>query len=304
MPTCHLPDTADLQAFVAVAQRRSFSAAARALNIPRQTLTRRVERLEESLGTPLLKRTTDRFQLTEVGEAFVTQAVEALQVLTHLVEGLQERTQQLQGVLRVSTMPLEWGPLREMIQDFTLQNPKLQVEILSTTRHVDMVQERFDVVIRGGTVFPDQLITRPLGTVSHVVMASPRYLDSHGFPTSLDDLRQHRLIGSYHEDGSAETRWPMRDGSHFSFQPTFSTNDLVMRRDAAIQGLGIAFLPDLAVASSLESGALKVIMNDVIGTDANFAILYLEKRLVRPAVRAFIDFAVEWVERETTWLDR
>lgn len=298
----NLPESVDLQAFLACVEHGSFSAAARAMSVPRQTVTRRIQRLENTLGVQLLRRSQQEFQTTETGLMVYGRVKVALAGLQAFVDDVHANSVTLQGRLRITTMPLDWGPLRRMFYDFRAAYPAVKLEVLSTTRCVDLVHENFDVAIRGGTSIPADTVARPLGQIKHLVMASPDYLVKHGTPHSIDDLGGHRFVSCLFDDGSLEHQWPKLDGTKFTFVPDFCLSDIVMRRDAVIQGHGLAILPDLAVEKAIHSGELKPILTDTIGARATFALLYLPSRLMRPVVRTFNEFAIDWVKSHTDWL--
>lgn len=299
-----LPETVDIQAFIACVEHRSFSAAARAMNVPRQTITRRITRLEQVLGVQLLRRSQQEFQLTDTGLNVYDSAKQALTGILALVDAAHEQSNVIQGRLRLTTMPLQWGPLQQMIHDFQCEHRAVKLEVFSSTRYVDLVQENFDVAIRGGTNIPLDAVAKRLGQVRHVVMASPEYLARSGTPLCVDDIKRHRIISSFNDDGSLECRWPKSDGSEYCFTPHFCTNDVLMRLDAAIAGHGLALLPDLVARQALQTGSLTKVLTNEVGTTATFALIYLPSRLTRPVVRTFINYAVSWVNKHTDWLDQ
>ena len=300
----NLPEIVDIQAFIACVEHRSFSAAARIMNVPRQTVTRRIDRLETVLAVQLIKRSQKDVQTTDAGFTIYEHAKKALEGMQAFVDTAHENSSVLQGRLRITSMPLDWGPLRQMIHDFHEAHPAVHIEILTSTRYVDLVHENFDIAIRGGTNIPPDAVARPLGQVQHLVMGSTDYLAKHGTPRCLEDLSGHQFISCFNDNGTLESNWQTADGTNFSFSPSFCTNDLVMRRDAVVAGHGLAVLPDLAVKHALHTGKLVPVLTDVICTTATFALVYLPSKLMRPVVRSFVDFAIDWVGTQTDWLEQ
>ena len=183
--------------FVTVADRGSFTDAAETLRIQKGRASTAVRKLEEELGARLLHRTTRKVQLTEDGRAFLARARELLSDAEDLSSMFADDKAALRGRLRVD-MPAELArkTIVPALPDFLEKNPELELEVSSTDRQVDLVQEGIDCVVRLGPIRDETLIARQIGKFRIVNAASPKYLQRHGVPQSIEDLKRqgHRTI--------------------------------------------------------------------------------------------------------------
>ncbi len=201
----------DLAHFVAVASLKSFRGAAKAMNVPKSTVSRRVAALEATLHARLLQRTTRSVTLTPAGEALFEKAAPALELLSTAERVLGELGQEPQGPLRVSA-PLNVAEhlLGPLLPRFLKEYPKVVLTLDASDRSVDLVAEGFDVVVRAGPLADSSLQVRQLGVGTSGVFASPGYLAAHGTPKHPRDLTSHAVIFS----GSARGRaWRLGETS-------------------------------------------------------------------------------------------
>lgn len=184
-----------LLTFVRIAELSSFSRAADMLQIPRASATTAVQQLESALGTRLLHRTTRKVQLTLDGGAFYERCKDVLADVDELETMFQRGPQALSGRLRVD-MPS--SAARDFViprlPEFLHAHPRVELELSSTDRRVDLVREGFDCVLRVGPLGDTTLVARPLGSIGLINCASPAYLARHGTPRTLDDLDDHSLV--------------------------------------------------------------------------------------------------------------
>ncbi len=203
--------------FITVAEMGSFTRAADSLGIQKGRASTAVRKLEEDVGVRLLHRTTRSVQLTEDGRAFHTRARDLLAEVDDLHSMFAGDRVALRGRLRVD-LPTEVArtTIVPALPDFMAMHPELEVELSSTDRHVDLVQEGFDCVLRLGPIADETLIARPLGLLRMVNAASPAYLARHGVPRSLEDLQRqgHRTIHFSSTLGARPTEWEYPDGDN------------------------------------------------------------------------------------------
>lgn len=289
-----LPETAELAAFARTVKARSLSRAARELGMPRATLSRRLARLEERLSVRLLRRSTRSLALTDAGEVFYRQACLALEAVERAEESVRKRDEVVRGDLRVSAPPMNNHVFRTLICDFCERYPEVRLHLELSTRIVDLRRDGYDVALRASTELEPGLVARVLARGRVVAVASPGYLAKHGTPRSLRDLRQHRCLPGFARGELPQTHWPLLNGGKVQVQGRIFSNDLAVLCEAALRGMGIAFLPAMMIEDDLERGDLVHILPDAIGTATRIALVYLEREFVPPPVRAFVDAVVAW----------
>jgi len=294
-------DLNEIAIFVAVVEAGGFTAAARRLGLPKSTVSTRVARLEHRLGVRLLQRTTRSLGLTDVGAAFhqrcariVADAEEAERAITACNEAPR-------GLLRL-TAPVDitaaylGGPLAE----FCRRYPDIAVELVSTDRVVDLVDEGFDVALRAGRLTQTTLMARRLAQVGSQLFASPAYLARHGRPRAPADLAGHACL--VFSSPPEPRRWRLRDpdGREVAVQVsgplTVNSPDAIRR--AMVAGLGIALLPVfagnvLAGAIAPRGDEIEQVLPGWSGPESVLSVVYPSPRYLSPKVRAFVDFIVD-----------
>lgn len=285
--------TEGYESFVAIVEAGSISGAARALGVPRETVGRRLQRLEDRLGVRLVHRSSRQLDLTPAGTvlfARVRPLVRAAQEADAAVRALDGVPR---GLLRVSVPPGAGGlDIAGLAQGFLAAHPEVELEILATTRHVDLIGEGFDVALRAGAVRDPRLVARQLVQTRLVAVAAPAYLARRGTPCSLADLTDHALLLGMEAGASPSRHWPTRGGDPLAVRARLCCNDLVALRQLARAGEGIALLPAGLVRSALDSGALVAVLPDLLGTTASVSVVFVERALMPPKVRAFVDHLI------------
>ena len=233
---------------VRVVQAGSFRSAARALAMPKTTVSRKVAELEEQLGVQLLQRTTRSLALTDAGAAFVEEAEGAIARLEAAEAAVTELHAEPRGKLRVTaTVPLGEQFLAPIVADFLEAYPAVEVMVHLTDRMVDLVSERFDVAIRAGELPDSSLVGKRLGMSHHRVVASADYLAQNGTPTRPSELTSHACLRFTRSGMAVRTTWPFRQGRRIVEVPVSGrlvSDDFVVLRTAAERGVGVARLPN------------------------------------------------------------
>ena len=204
-PEGALPDLNDLRFFAAVVEHGGFSAASRALGVPKSRLSKRVALLEERLGVRLLQRTTRRFAVTEVGERFLTHCRAMLEEAQAAQDVVDELRAEPRGIVRVSCpTALVQTVISHVLPDFLAGFPKVQVRVLATNRRVDIINEGIDIAIRVRTKLDTDaaLVSRGFGQSRVLLAANPQFLDEHGRPTVPQDLEKLPLLSQAEHDGA------------------------------------------------------------------------------------------------------
>ncbi|CAN7473093.1 LysR substrate-binding domain-containing protein [Trinickia sp. LjRoot230] len=279
----------EMQVFIRIAERGSFTRAADDLQIPRATVTNLMKRMEERLGTRLLERTTRTVRLTHDGEAFYRRCV-------RLVADLEEaegsfRNVAPKGLLRVNVQ----GTLAKhfvvpALVDFVAQYPGIEFHIGEDDRLVDLVREGIDCVLRAGTLQDSSMVGRRVASLEQVTVASPAYLAQFGEPATLEALDAHRAV-NYISSGSGQAL-PMEftvDGEVIERQlaSIVSVTGADLYTGAAVAGLGMVQVPRYRVSGELSAGTLKVVLAAFPPPPMPVSVLYPHNRQLSSRVRVF-----------------
>ena len=286
---------ASLRAFVKVVELGSFSEAGRQLRLSRSAVSKYVADLEDDLGVQLLSRTTRHASPTETGQAYFERALTILADLDAADQSVAHLQSTPSGLLRVNA-PMSFGTIKlgPLVADFMALYPELQIQLVLSDEHVDLLQEGLDVTLRIAELESSSLIARKIVPIDRVVCASRDYLARHGTPVHPNDLRDHTcLTYGFLATGN---QWKLTgpDGDHW-IQPRWKlcANNAEVLRDAAVKGCGIAVLPAFLAAEQLTSGALRAILADYKPPALTLYALYAPTRHLAVKVRLFIDFLVE-----------
>lgn len=280
--------------FVAIVDAGSLSAAARELSLPRPTLSRRLARLEQRLGVRLLHRSTRRMRLTAAGDELYRRARPILAATKEALAAVQRLDDVPRGLLRVAAPPGSGGGIiGAMVLDYVARYPEVRVALESSSRHVDLVAEGFDVAIRGGVVRDTSLIGRQILRSRVVAVASPAYLATFGRPMHPAELSEHRCVLGYEAGERPTSEWPLQDGGTTTVTGQLSTNDMELALQAALSGASIALIPEVFLDEQIKSGRLEVVLPEVVGALSSVTVVYPDRAYLPPKVRAFVDLAVE-----------
>lgn len=285
--------------FIRVAEMGSFTHAADSLGIQKGRASTAVRKLEDDLGVRLLHRTTRSVQLTEDGRAFHARARDLLADVDDLYSMFAGERVALRGRLRVD-LPTELArtTIVPALPAFLAAYPELELELSSTDRQVDLVQEGFDCVLRIGPVGDDTLIARPLGQLRMVNAASPTYLARHGTPQTLDDLRLqgHRTIHYSRTLGAKPYGWeyPLGNGQYATLplSGALHVNSVQTYEAAGLAGIGLMQAALSGVRRHLESGALIEILPDFRPEPLDVSLVVAHRHNLSRRVRAFM----KWIE--------
>jgi len=282
----------ELLAFTRAVEAGSLSRAAAGLGVPRATLGRRLARLEERLGARLLRRTTRSLTITDAGEALYRHARIALDAVAEAEATIRRSDATVRGNLRVALPPLAGAPLLDLVADFAAAYPEVRLQAQLSTRHVDLRREGYDVALRASAQFEPGLVARTLARFEFIAVASPAYLAAQRTPSSPRDLRGHRCLMGFARGELPETHWT-GGGRKIQLEGAFFSNSPGMLVRAAERGLGKALVPSLAVQRQLQRGELVTVMPALLRSEGRIAIVYPERELVPPPVRAFVDWMVD-----------
>ena len=294
----------DLQAFVAVVESGSFTAAAERLKMAKSAISRRVSALEQRLGVQLLRRTTRVLNVTETGRSFYEHSARILSDLVEAEAAVQQEHGELRGTLRVA-LPLSFG-VRHMckpIAAFAKLHPKIDFDLDLNDRRVDLIEEGVDVALRIGRLQDSSYVARKLFDVRTVVCAAPHYLKTHDRIASPQDLHKHRCL--VYSNLAEPAKWVYRDsdGNEHSItvQPTLQASSGDFLANSAAHGMGIVIQPTFIASEAIRRGALVPILTDFIWPTTPAYAVYPPTRHLSYRVRAFIDFLAERFAGVPSW---
>jgi DNA-binding transcriptional LysR family regulator len=284
--------------FLTVADMGSFTRAADSLGIQKGRASTAVRKLEDDLGVRLLHRTTRSVHLTEDGRAFHVRARDLLADVDDLTSMFAGDHVALRGRLRVD-LPTEVArsTVVPALPEFMAANPELELELSSSDRQVDLVQEGFDCVLRLGPIGDETLIARRLGKLRMVNAASPAYLAGYGVPRSLEDLQHqgHRTIHFSTMLGARPYGWEYPNGDSYAtlqLAGALHVNSAQTYEAAAVAGLGLIQAPLLGIGRYFESGALVEIIPDLRRRALDVSLVVAHRSNLSRRVRAFMT----WIE--------
>jgi DNA-binding transcriptional LysR family regulator len=296
-------ETAELVAFTHTVAAGSLSRAAADLKQPRATISRRLARLEARLGVRLLRRTTRSLALTDAGEALYRHAQLVLDAVGHAEASVRRPDNSIRGELRVSVPPVMPPSFHDLICDFAVRHPDVRLQVQFSARHVELARDGYDVALRATADLEPGLIARRLASQRLIAVASPAYLAAHGTPATRRDLARHRCLMGFARGELPQTHWPFaRERVHVT--GALFSSDPVMLRQAALRGVGIALLPEMLIRDAIAAGELVQVLAGQLETETQLALVYAERELMPPQVRAFVDAVVAWAASALPELDR
>lgn len=294
--------------FLEVARSLSFAAAAKTLGLSTSATSKAVARLEDDLGVKLLHRTTRSVSLTAEGERFLEGASRVTEELEDLVAEISESRGAPRGRLVIgATVVLGRLWLTPLMVEFGRLYPEVTVELRLDDRAADLAAEGLDIVIRAGDLSDNvNLVARRFFDAQVVLCASPRYLEAQGMPASLEDLDRHKCLVFRNPRHGRLYPWRFTfDGYSVSkvMNPAFIANEGAALLAAAEAGAGVVQLPCYMVSDAMTAGRLVPIMRESWPVPQPYHILYLDRRLMSPRIRAVIDFLTahtpDWQEAMT-----
>ncbi len=285
-----------MEAFVRVADCRSFSGAARRLQLSKSVVSRQVSRLEAHLGARLFHRTTRNLALTEVGQAYYERCARILAEVEEANLSVSTLQAEPRGKLRVNA-PMSFGILHlaPLIPRFLERFPHVDIDMAMNDRIVSLVEEGFDVAIRIGKLEDSSLIARHLAPARRVVCASPAYFDRQGAPETPDDLVHHCCLSYSNLAASDEWNFCTANGMRWPVEVRgrLRVNNGDALREAAIAGVGLIMSTTFLCGRDLQAGRLVSVLGDYIAQNLAIHAVYPHSRHLSPKVRAFVDFLAE-----------
>jgi DNA-binding transcriptional LysR family regulator len=301
-----MEDLNDLYFFASVVQNGGFSAAARTIGVEKTRLSRRIAALEKRLGVRLLQRTTRALALTEAGQRFYDRCLATVEGAQAAFDSVAELRREPAGLVRLSSpVLLTQRCLAHALPGYMAKHPKVSVFVEPTDRTVNVIEERFDIVIRAKPVIDDVagLVAKTLGTSQRVMVVSRNFLDQYGRLETPADLPKFNTVASTDDMFDGGARWTLTNldnrTQQIELKPRLVTSDLRVRLQAAVRGIGIALLPEQVVASPLREGLVERVLPEWSGAKNILHLVYPTPRGMLPSVRSLIDYLLIHV---SAWL--
>lgn len=292
-----MDDLNDIYFFASVAQNGGFSAAARRIGVEKTRLSRRIAALEKRLGVRLLQRTTRALALTEAGQRFFERCVATVEGAQAAFDSVAELRREPAGLVRLSSpVLLTQRCLAHVLPGYMAAHPKVCVFVEATDLTVNVIEERFDIAIRAKFAVEDVagLVAKTLGNSQRVLVVSTAFLERYGRPENPAELPKFDTVASTDDVFDGGARWNLTnlDGQtqHIELKPRLVTSDLRVRLQAAIQGIGIALLPEQVVSAPLREGLIERVLSEWSGAKNILHLVYPTPRGMLPSVRSLIDY--------------
>jgi DNA-binding transcriptional LysR family regulator len=285
-------DLNDLALFVQVVRAGSFAEAARRLGSPPNTISRRIQQLERSLGARLMQRSTRKLTLTDAGRTLYARCAEQIEALALASQEFIDGSAQASGTLRVAAPAdfFNWF-LMDWVAEFLAAHPRVRIEFVLSDARADLIGESIDLAFRAGKIVEPNLVARQVGTSRAMLVASPAYLAARGVPLTLADLAGHDCITFASQSGTVSWQLDGPDGSvEVKVAGRFSANSAQGLLHAALANLGVALLPTLMVAPHLQTGRLREVLPGYGLQGLGVHFVYLSRKQLPRAVGAFIEF--------------
>ena len=285
----------EMEAFATVVDQGGFTDAAKKMGISKSAVSKHVSSLEARLGARLLNRTTRRVSPTEIGLAYYDRARRVLNDAGEadaLVSSMQSAPS---GLLRIS-VATDFGVnhLSSILGEFLHQYQDITVNMVLNNRYVELISEGFDMAVRIGELEDSTLRARRLTETSKRMVAAPSYFEKYGRPEKIDDLNEHKLL--HYSNAAAANVWkitaPSGEKRQVCTSGWLTVNDGQSLLNAAVSGLGIAYLPSFLYDDAMKAGLVEEALPDLPIEKQGIYAVYPPGRFTQPKVRAFIDFLV------------
>lgn len=273
--------------FSAVAESGNFTQAAKKLLISTAQVSRQVSELEQRLNTKLFYRTTRKVTLTEEGQLFYQQCRQILDGLDNAERSLTNLQSTPQGKIKISA-PVTYGErhIIPLVNQFLMRYPQVEIQVQLSNQRIDLIEEGYDLAIRLGQLDDSSLIAKRISSRQHFVCAAPNYVQQHGKPESISDLKQHNCLL-----GSADF-W-IFEGKKTRVSGSLRCNSGLGLVDAALNGIGIVQLPDYYLEHHIEQGELEVLLDEYQREEEGIWALYPQSKYLANKVRLLINFLSE-----------
>ena len=289
----------EIALFVHIVQKRGLAAAADHLNLPAATVTRRLQKLENALGCRLIHRSARKFDLTAEGEVYFQAYADLVQQFEITSRNLSADIHQLNGKLTVlAPTNASVKILQPMWSSFIKQYPEIQLHLYLSNETKDILANQVDMALRIGPQIDSQLFQKKVGSVSTVLVASPKYLSDYGVPKDLNILQDHRLIVV-----NTIPIWRLenkKSGTKETIHPLAATmvNDIGLASQLARDGHGVVLLPISEIVGELKEGQLQRVLPLWNGPERDIFAIWPTGRLLSARAKCLRDFIQQYLAQD------
>ena len=300
-------DLNDTLVFVKVVELGSFIAAAKALRLPKTTVSRKVQDLETRLGAQLLHRTTRKLGLTEAGNVYFEHCQRIARELDEAESAVGQLQSGPRGWLRI-TAPYSLGTtwIAPLLGEFHARHPEVRVEMLLSNDQLDLIEGEIDVALRVGNLPDSNLVARKLSVFRTAVYATPSDIERFGEPLHPDDLVHHRALAMNKNRNGNAFAWTLGEEGgkprDFAIDPVVIANDPAALRAALLGGEGLMLTSDLMLKAYAQHGLVQRVLGGWRGLDYDFNAVFPRGQVQSPKVRAFVDFLVERLNFDESYM--
>jgi DNA-binding transcriptional LysR family regulator len=284
-----------IRAFVRIAERASFSAVARELDVTQSSVSKAMTALEKSLGTRLLSRSTRSVALTEAGRHYHERCRQIIADLDEADATVADLTSLTVGTLNIAA-PVPFGLMfiSSRVARFKTLHPALQINLNLNDQSLNLVEGNIDVAIRLGELNTQGYAVRKLGESPFVTVAAPAYLGIYGTPARPDELLAHNCVVYAQQDNPLEWHFSKADKTRtVMVSSNFRSNNLLVLKDAAIAGVGVARLPLWMVDTEIKAGLLRPVLENFSLPPFAIHAVFPSSRQIPAKVRLFVNFIKE-----------
>ncbi|HPX89083.1 MAG TPA: LysR substrate-binding domain-containing protein [Methylophilaceae bacterium] len=292
-------DILSLRLFLRVSERGALTAAAKDLSLSPASASARIAKLEETLGFQLFNRTTRAVSLTTDGSAFLSYAEHMLETLDAGLNAVSGNDKEAKGLLRMA-MTGSFGRMHiiPLLGEFQLTYPNVSLDLSLSDEFINMVEGGYDLTIRNAPLVDSNFVAKKLAPDHRLLVASPIYLQEHGKPSTISDLKKHQYVTL---TGSNLIKF--QNGQSFSIPHACSVNDGEAMRALIEQGLGIGIKSLWNASESLKSGRLVQVLPEYpLITESSIWALYPKGRIVIPKVRVMVEFLLKQFSPVPPWV--
>jgi DNA-binding transcriptional LysR family regulator len=286
-----MEDLKSITVFAKVAEKRSFSLAAKDLRISPSAASRHVSELEERLGVTLVVRSTRTLSLTEAGQGFLESSMQAMNDLRAAMENAGDLYSKPRGTLRVSAAGgFGESILTSLIHEFIAKHPELRVELTINNTPINLVEAGLDVVIRSGRVIDASLSFHELAPIEYRICASPRFFAKFGKPKMIKDLENYNCLT--HAIYSTKEWWFSEEGRDISIRVhgNYEANSSDALRKAALNGLGITRIPDYVARADIRAKRLESVFDGMSRSKQAMRAFFPKTKKIPAKISVFLDF--------------
>jgi len=294
-------DLNDFRYFVRIVECGGVTAAGRNLNVPKSTVSHRLQQLETTLGVRLINRTSRSLSMTDAGELFYRHAITTLEHADLAESAVRERLVEPSGTIRFTTaVATSLFVIRPILPAFIRRHPKINMILHTSDDQIDIVGGNYDLAVRAhsGPLSDSTLVQRTLAPAPWVLFAAPDYLAQRGVPLTPEDLEGHDKLTMLRPGPPI---WKLKHPTHgeavVPVEARLAGNDIVVLKQAVEEGLGIVCLPAYICREEIGSGALQCVLPGWVEAEATITAVIPFRHGLLPSVRAFVDYLVEEIPK-------